>query len=121
MKDIKVILKWSAKEDYLTLCKTVDTEKAKNITKTNNQTLLDSINQKIDQLKTNPCAGRAVKKSQIPKIYQNKAVTNLWVLNLANFWRIIYTINTNEVCIFCFILEFGDHNKYNKLFGFKKK
>jgi hypothetical protein len=26
-----------------------------------------------------------------------------------------------DIQIICFVLEYGDHNKYNDLFGFKKK
>lgn len=33
----------------------------------------------------------------------------------------IYTITGDEVKIIAFILEFMDHKKYDKIFGYKKK
>lgn len=45
----------------------------------------------------------------------------LWKIDLVGFWRLIYTITGDEVKIIAFVLEFMDHNKYNKLFGYKKQ
>lgn len=121
MKEVKVIFEGDAKEEYLRLNFIVNQEIQKGIKKSENQILLKSINSKIELLKNNPQAGRAVKKSLIPLKYIQKDITNLWILNLSNFWRLLYNIQTDQVIIFCFILEYGDHNKYNDLFGFKKK
>jgi len=121
MKDVRIIFEGEAKDEYLKLNQIVDIEIKKGIIKSTNQTLFNSINQKIEVLKSNPEAGRAVKKSLIPNKYQINGITNLWIINLSNFWRLVYNIQTNEIQIICFVLEYGDHNKYNKLFGFKKK
>lgn len=121
MKDVRIIFEGEAKDEYLKLSKVVDIEIKKEIKKSTNQILFNSINQKIEVLKNNPEAGRAVKKSLIPNKYKINGITNLWIINLSNFWRLIYNIQTNEIQIICFVLEYGDHNKYNKLFGFKKK
>ncbi len=75
----------------------------------------------MELLKENLQEGRAVKKSLIPLKYKKEGITNLWILNLSNYWRLIYNIQIDEIQIMCFILEYGDHKKYNKLFGFKKK
>lgn len=121
MKQVTVVFEGEAKEEYLKLKQAVDLEIKKRITKSNNQTLLNSINRKIELLKTNPVAGRAVQKSLIPEKYKSKGLTNLWVLDLSNFWRLVYNIQTDEIQIVCFILEYGDHDNYNHLFGFKRK
>lgn len=121
MKQIIVIFEGEAKEEYLKLKQAVDLELRKGITKSNNQILLNSINKKIELLKINPISGRAVQKSFIPAKYKNQGLTNLWIIDLSNFWRMIYNIQTSEIQIICFILEYGDHNKYNHLFGFKRK
>jgi hypothetical protein len=121
MKQVVVIIEGGAKVEYLKLKQVVDLEIKKGVLKSNNQTLFNSINKKIELLKTNPVAGRAVIKSLIPYKYKNQGITNLWVLDLPNFWRMIYNIKTDEIRIVCFILEYGDHNKYSQLFGFKKK
>lgn len=120
MKEVKVIFEGEAKEEYIKLKQTVDLEIKKGI-KSYNHTLFNSINQKIELLKTNPVAGRAVEKSLIPQKYKDQGLTNLWVLNLSNFWRLFYNIQTDEIQIICFVLEYEDHNKYNKVFGFKRK
>ncbi len=121
MKEVKVIFEGEAKDEYLKLTKIVEDEISKGIKKSRNQTLLNSITQKIELLKVNPEAGRIVKKSLIPSKYQKRGITNLWIINLSNFWRLIYNIQTNEIQIICFVLEYGDHDKYNDLFGFKRK
>lgn len=121
MRKVKVIFEGDAKKEYLRLNLVVDQEIEKGVKKSDNQILLKSINSKIEILKNNPQAGRAVKKSLIPFKYRQKNITNLWILNLSNFWRLIYNIQTNEIIIFCFVLEYGSHDKYNDLFGFKKK
>lgn len=121
MRKIRVIFEEEAKEDYLKLKETIEQEKKNGITSSENITLLNSINQKTELLKSNPQAGRAVRKKLIPKIYTEQEITNLWIINLANYWRMLYNIQTDEIEIICFILEFGNHNKYNKLFRFKKK
>lgn len=121
MKQVNVVFEGEAKIEYLKLKQVVDLEIKKGITKSNNQTLLNSINNKIELLKINPVAGRAVQKSFIPVKYKNQGLSNLWVLDLSNFWRLVYNIQTDEIQIICFVLEYGDHDKYNNLFGFKRK
>ncbi len=121
MKKVRVIFEGEGKEDYLKLLKTVENEQKEGTASGDNQALLKSIKQKIELLKTNPQAGRAVQKKLIPKKYVEQGITNLWIINLAKYWRMLYNIQTDEIEILCFILDFGDHDKYNKIFGFKKK
>ena len=69
MKKIRVIFENEAKSEFEKLIKTVADETNRGIKKSKNQTLLSTIYKKIELLKTNPQAGRVVKKSLIPKIY----------------------------------------------------
>jgi len=69
-------------------------------------------------LKQNPQYGIQMKKNLIPKKFP---VTNLWKVDLTDYWRMIYTIKGSELDIICFVLEILDHKKYSKLFGYKKK
>jgi hypothetical protein len=118
---IRVRLMDDAREAYLTLKDQLDNKF--------NLTLFDSINSKIDVLKINCSAGIQIKKSRIPKKYLSEyAVTNLWKINLSNYWRMVYTIRQNQrteeidvLEIFLEILDIIDHSKYNKVFGYKKK
>jgi len=56
-----------AKEEYENLTSVVETEKAKGIKSSENQTLLKSIKEKIDLLKNNPLYGEVVKKRTFQK------------------------------------------------------
>jgi len=85
MKVVKIIFEGDAKDEYFKLNSIVNQEIKIGIKKSENQTLLKSINLKIEILKNNPQAGRAVKKSLIPLKYKEKEITNLWILNLSNF------------------------------------
>tara|TARA_Y100000031_G_C8109407_1_gene332724 strand:+ start:322 stop:678 length:357 start_codon:yes stop_codon:yes gene_type:complete len=84
--------------------------------------LLKAIEREKEILYRNPHNGIQVKKRQIPKEYIDKyGVNNLWKINLPNFWRMIYTITGNELEIISILLEFIDHERYNKVFGYRKK
>ena len=41
--------------------------------------------------------------------------------NLPNAWRLAYTLKGNEVEIISIILEWFDHEGYEKRFGYKKR
>jgi hypothetical protein len=57
-------------------------------------------------------------KVLIPKEYAEKYQTsNLWSVELTNYWRMLYTIKGDQVEIICFILDIMDHKEYDKLFG----
>ena len=72
-------------------------------------------------LKENPFAGDKVKKGQMPDYYiQKYDVSNLWRIELSNYWRLVYTIQSNEVEIIDFVLDIVDHKEYDKKFGYKK-
>ena len=63
----------------------------------------------------------------IPRRNISKAVVDrygtdrLWKVDLVGYWRMIYTITGDEVKIIAFVLEFMDHKKYDKVFGYRKK
>ena len=80
--------------------------------------LLNSIKQKVELLKQNPFYGDNIKKDQIPKTLN---VTNLWRVELSQYWRMLYTIKGDNIEIVCLILQVIDHERYNKTFGYRKK
>jgi len=84
--------------------------------------LFNSIKQKIKWIKENPFYGSQIEKKKIPEVLIKKYnLKNLWRVELTNFWRMIYTIKGNNVEVICFVLEICDHEKYNKLFGYKRR
>ena len=108
---IKVYLKGNAKESYFLL---------KDLNDSINKTLFKSINHNIDLLFKNPQLGQPIKKKLFPKkLIKQYNVSNLYRLEISDYWRLIYTIKNDDVYILIFILEIVDHKKYNKLFGYK--
>ena len=120
-KEVKVIMGGDAKEEFGTLNKSVGDEITKGITSSDNQTLLNSVKQKIEFLRDNPQYGIHIPKNLIPKEYTQKYdVENLWKVNLPKAWRMLYTIRGSEVEIIALILEIMNHRDYEKKFGYKK-
>lgn len=84
--------------------------------------LLKAIEREKDNLLIDPHRGDQIRKNQIPEEYLLKySIKNLWKINLPDYWRMFYTITGNELEIISILLEFMDHNKYNKLLGYKKR
>jgi len=85
--------------------------------------IFDAINNKKELIKTNPHYGEPVAKKLIPKEYLQKyEITNLFHVELPGFWRMDYTLTNNEmkIEIIAFVLSITDHDKYNKIYGYKK-
>lgn len=81
--------------------------------------LYSFIERALVDLKKNPSCGVKIEKRIWPKEYLKKyAITNLWKYDLPNGWRIVYTIQTNEVMILNVILEWFDHKAYEKRFKY---
>jgi len=81
--------------------------------------LFKFIQRAIDDLKKNPGCGIKIPKNLWPKGYVKEYhITNLWKYDLPNGWRLIYTIETNEVLIVAIILEWMDHTKYERKFKY---
>ncbi len=111
-KEVRVFLKGQARESFLELKKRNDKEALG---------LVRSIERVIGILKDNPQYGDPIKKELIPDSLKKTGITNLYRVELSNFWRMLYTIEGTRVEIFVFILNIVDHPAYNKLFGYRKR
>ncbi|MFA6907721.1 MAG: hypothetical protein WC263_02750 [Candidatus Micrarchaeia archaeon] len=128
-KRVRVILVGDAQEEYANLEKMVGEEKKKGISSTFHQTLLRSINGKIDILKERHDYGEQVPRSRIPRKYSDMGVTNLWKVDLASYWRMVYTLRQPQregaeieiMEIFLDVLDIVSHPAYDKIFGYRKK
>lgn len=118
-KPVRVILIDEAKEAFEKLNFIVGKQLEAKKENTSEMQLLKSIHQKITLIKSNPFYGDNLKKDLIPDKY-NK-LSNLWRVELSQFWRMIYTIKGDQLEIICFVLELFDHPSYDKLFGYRKK
>ena len=115
MKIVKVILSPEAEEVYKYINKESEATKGERM-------LLKAINQKIELIKANPHYGDPISKNLIPKEYiQKYEITNLFRVELPNFWRMLYTLTNGgtSIEIISFVLDIIDHKTYNKKFGYK--
>ena len=97
----------------------VGEEHSKDIQNSEHQQLLKFIKQKIEIIKVNPQYG-----SPVPKVLVKRSgypVDNLWVADLIGYWRMLYTLKGSQIEILCFVLEIIDHERYDKILGYKKK
>ena len=121
-KEVWVDFSEDADKDYRELQKTVISEKEQGIDNSPNIQLLKSIERAINNLKIDPQFGIHIPRKVISKsLVARYGTDRLWKINLVGYWRLIYTIVGDEVKVISFVLEFMDHKKYNKVFGYKKK
>jgi len=116
IKKIRVILSPEAEEVYTHLNREASASKTE-------RTILNAIKKKIDLLKINPHYGDPISKKLIPQEYKDKyGITNLFRIELPNYWRMLYTLTNNEteIEIIAFVLDFIDHPTYDKKFGYRK-
>ncbi len=77
------------------------------------------INRAIEDLKEDAFSGLAISKDKIPKKYQKEfEARSVWKYDLPRAYRLIYTIENNEIEIFAIILEWFDHKTYEKIFKY---
>jgi hypothetical protein len=117
-RPVKVILLDQAKEQFEELNRLVGEQQAKGITNSEEIQLLKSIKQKSELLKINPTYGDKIPHNLIPKTLD---VSNLFRIELTGYWRMVYTLDGNQIEIVAFILYLVDHPAYDKLFGYRKK
>ena len=112
-KEVRVLLKGQALENFLELKKRTDKEA---------QILLRSIQHARDILQNNPQYGDPIAKDLIPDEYKKKyGTTNLFRVELPAFWRMLYTLTNNEeIEIIAFVLDIIDNPTYDKKFGYRK-
>tara|TARA_Y100000310_G_C19984558_1_gene491337 strand:+ start:147 stop:482 length:336 start_codon:yes stop_codon:yes gene_type:complete len=83
------------------------------------QKLYGFIERAINDLNKDPSCGTKIPKKLWPKEYIKKfEITNLWKYDLPNAWRLIYTIETDEILIVNIILEWMSHKDYDRRFRY---
>lgn len=113
---VRIILREPARSAFEELNKIVGEQVAQGKTNSEEMQLLKSIHTKLELIKQNPMCGDSIPKRLIPPEYD---VTSLWRIELAHFWRMLYTVRGDKIDVFCFVLEICNHKKYNKIFGYK--
>jgi Txe/YoeB family toxin of Txe-Axe toxin-antitoxin module len=81
--------------------------------------LYEYLNRAFDDLKKDPFSGIKIPSKLWPKEYVSKyEINNLWKYDLPNGWRMIYTVQANQVTIMAVALEWFDHKDYERRFGY---
>ena len=117
MKSVRVIFSPEAEEVYKYLNSQASNSKVE-------RSILNAVHKKVELIKANIHYGNPVAKNLIPEEYKMKySVTNLFRVELPNFWRMLYTLTDGEteIEIVAFVLDVIDHPAYDKKFGYKKK
>jgi len=121
-KKITVKLVGDAEEAFNDLNKLVGEQRSQGVTSSKDITLLNAINRLFDIITSNPFYGENAKKDLIPKEYRKKYdADNLFIADLPDYWRMIYTLESDEIEIIAFVLDIIDHDEYNKKFKFRKR
>ena len=117
MKPVRVILSPEAEEVYMHLNEEAAHSKVE-------RSILTAIDKKKDLITANPHYGEPISKKRIPRGYVVKyGITNLFRVELPNYWRMLYTLTNNDtqVEIIAFVLDIMDHPAYDKKFGYRKR
>ncbi|MBI2653951.1 hypothetical protein HYX02_04015 [Candidatus Woesearchaeota archaeon] len=121
-KKITIKLVGDAEKAFNDLNKIVGEQRSQGIPSSKDITLLNAINRIFDILTNNPFYGENAKKDLIPKEYRQKyGADNLFIADLPDYWRMIYTLESDEIEIIAFVLDIINHDGYNKKFKFRKK
>ncbi|MCH8520014.1 MAG: hypothetical protein LAT82_04640 [Nanoarchaeota archaeon] len=83
------------------------------------QRLYKWITRAIQDLKEDAFCGVSIPKNRIPKKYQSIfEAKSVWKYDLPSAYRLIYTIENNEIEVFTIVLEWFDHKSYEKTFKY---
>lgn len=73
----------------------------------------------FEDIENDAYCGTKISKSLMPKEYLRKyAIDNLWKYDLPNGWRLIYSISRNELVVISIVIEWFDHQGYEKRFNY---
>ena len=87
--------------------------------KSDEQKLYKWITRAIQDLKEDAFSGLAIPKDRIPKKYEKEfEAKSVWKYDLPKAFRLIYTIENNEVEVFAIVLEWFDHKNYERNFKY---
>lgn len=117
MKNVRVIFSPEAEEVYKHLNEIANSSKIE-------KSILNAVNKKVEIMKMNIHYGNPIAKNLIPNEYKVKyGVTNLFRVELPNFWRMLYTLTDGEsqIEIIAFVLDIINHREYNKKFGYSNR
>ncbi len=115
----RVILVGNAYVEFKRLSEIVEAQIQKRKINSGEMKLFNSIKQKFEFIKFDMFYGDGIHKNLIPKLYH---VQNLRRVELSCFWRMLYTIKTDDRGnIVCYVIDILGHKSYDNKFGYRKK
>ncbi|HIH05294.1 TPA: hypothetical protein HA281_03625 [Candidatus Woesearchaeota archaeon] len=115
MKKVRVVFSPEAEEVYIYLNQQAAASKKEG-------SILNGIHKKVGLIKANVHYGDPIAKKLIPEEYKARyGITNLFRVELPDFWRMLYTLTDGEteIDIIAFVLDVVDHKEYNRKFGYR--
>lgn len=110
-----------AYEKYKTFRKAVK-EGKKSKKKPTYEQLLNSIDNAVLNMQRDYKYGDLIPKNYIPKdVVKRYDTDKIFRVELIGYWRLLYTIIGSEDEIIVLVLEYMDHDKYNKIFCYRKR
>ncbi|MBU2633629.1 MAG: type II toxin-antitoxin system RelE/ParE family toxin [Nanoarchaeota archaeon] len=81
--------------------------------------LYEWLERAFKDIEENAFCGIQVPKKIIPREYiQKYKIHNLWKYNLPNSWRLLYSIENQDIIVVSIILEWMNHKDYERRFGY---
>ncbi|MFT4343750.1 MAG: hypothetical protein ACMXYE_03305 [Candidatus Woesearchaeota archaeon] len=74
--------------------------------------LLKAIDTKVLLIKSDPQIGDQIRKKSIPKELK---VHNLFRIALPCYWRMLYTLERDNVTIIAFVIDITTHKQYDRI------
>ena len=109
MKKVRIILSSEAEVAYAQLVESAKSSKV-------SQTILRSIENKFELIKLNSHYGEPISHQKIPFAWKEKyGVRNLFWVQLADHWRMLYYLTHNEqqIEVIAFVLDILSHSDYD--------
>ena len=86
---------------------------------TENKELYTFLMRAFKDIERNAFCGTNIPKKLIPNDYLTKyCIDNLWKYDLPGAWRLIYSIEREDIKIISLILEWFDHKDYERKFKY---
>ena len=77
------------------------------------------ISRAFSDIEENVFCGIQIPKKLIPREYIKKyGIKNVWKYNLPDAWRLIYSIEGENLLVISIVLEWLNHNEYERRFNY---
>jgi len=81
----------------------------------------EALKRAFENIEENPAIGRLVdgkakNKKGIKKLLKKHEVSSIRIYNLPSAWRLLYSVQADQIGILAIILDWMDHKDYEKIF-----